>query len=84
VRSFLCICNPNEILILSGRKHRSSSGQEVGYRVLCGGRAIRIPIVETVKRMKVTTMPVLVEVRNAYSKGGIPLKIVPLAANGLR
>lgn len=79
VRSFLCICNPNEVLILSGRKHRNQQGQEVGYRVLCGGRAIRIPILETVKRMKVTTMPVRVEVRNAYSKGGIPLNIQAIA-----
>jgi flotillin len=79
LRSFLCICNPNEVLILSGRKHRNQQGQEVGYRVLCGGRAIRIPILETVKRMKVTTMPVRVEVRNAYSKGGIPLNIQAIA-----
>jgi flotillin len=79
LRSFLCICNPNEVLILSGRKHRNKQGQEVGYRVLCGGRAIRIPILETVKRMKVTTMPVRVEVRNAYSKGGIPLNIQAIA-----
>jgi flotillin len=79
LRSFLCICNPNEVLILSGRKHRNKQGQDVGYRVLCGGRAIRIPILETVKRMKVTTMPVRVEVRNAYSKGGIPLNIQAIA-----
>jgi flotillin len=79
LRSFLCICNPNEVLILSGRKHRNKQGQDVGYRVLCGGRAIRIPILETVKRMKVTTMPVRVEVHNAYSKGGIPLNIQAIA-----
>lgn len=79
LKSFLCICKPNEILILSGRKRRTGDGQEVGYRVLAGGRAIRIPIVETVKRMDVTTMPVPVEVRNAYSKGGTPLDIQAIA-----
>lgn len=79
LKSFLCICKPNEILILSGRKRRTRDGQEVGYRVLAGGRAIRIPIVETTKRMDLTTMPVPVEVWNAYSKGGTPLNIQAIA-----
>lgn len=79
LKSFLCICKPNEVVILAGRKWRTQDGQEVGYRVLSGGRAIRIPIVETVKRMDVTTMPVRVEVRNAYSKGGTPLNIQAIA-----
>lgn len=79
LKSFLCICKPNEVVILSGRKRRSSDGHEIGYRVLAGGRAIRIPIVETIKRMDVTTMPVRVEVHNAYSKGGTPLNIQAIA-----
>jgi flotillin len=79
LNSFLCICKPNEVVILSGRKRRTKDGQEVGYRVLSGGRAIRIPIVETVKRMDVTTMLVRVEVHDAYSKGGTPLNIQAIA-----
>jgi len=47
--------------------------------VLAGGRAIRILIIETIKRMDVTTMPVPVEMRNAYSKGGTPLNIQVIA-----
>ncbi len=79
LKSFLRICNPNEILILSGRKHKRRDGQEVGYRVIFGGRVISIPIIETVKKMDVTTMPVPVEVKNAYSKGGTPLDIQAIA-----
>jgi flotillin len=79
LKSFLCICKPNEVVILSGRKRRTKDGQEIGYQVLTGGRAIRIPIVETVKRMNVTTMPVRVEVHKAYSKGGTPLNIQAIA-----
>jgi flotillin len=79
IKSFMKICNPNEILILSGRKHRTPSGQEVGYRVKFGGRVIVIPILETVRRMDLTTMPVPVEVRNAYSRGGTPLNIQAIA-----
>jgi flotillin len=79
ITSFMKICNPNEIMILSGRKHRTKDGQEVGYRVIFGGRTIVIPILETVERMDLTTMPVPVEVKNAYSKGGTPLHIQAIA-----
>ncbi|NER39641.1 MAG: flotillin family protein [Oscillatoria sp. SIO1A7] len=79
VNSFMSICKPNEILILSGRKRETKEGQSVGYRVIFGGRSIRIPILETIKRMDMTTMPVPVEVSNAYSKGGTPLNIQAIA-----
>lgn len=79
LNTFLQICKPNEILILSGRKRRNKEGQEVGYRVIFGGRTICIPIVETVKTMDLRTMPVRVEVKNAYSKGGTPLNIQAIA-----
>lgn len=79
LRSFLCICKPNEVIILSGRKRTNQAGKEVGYRVLAGGRGIRIPILETIKRIDVTTMPVPVKVTNAYSKGGTPLNIQAIA-----
>jgi flotillin len=78
-KSFLCICKPNEVVILAGRKHKTKDGKSVGYRVLCGGRAIRIPILETVKRMDITTIPVRVEVKNSYAKGGTPLNIQAIA-----
>ncbi|MDJ0578011.1 MAG: flotillin family protein [Xenococcaceae cyanobacterium MO_234.B1] len=79
INSFLCICKPNEVVVLSGRKRRTKSGQEIGYRVITGGRSIRIPILETIKRINVTTMPVLVKVTNAYAKGGTPLDIQAIA-----
>jgi flotillin len=79
LNSCLCICKPNEVVVLSGRKRKTSDGQEIGYRVLTGGRGIRIPILETIKRIDVTTMPVPVKVTNAYAKGGTPLNIQAIA-----
>ena len=79
LNTFLQICKPNDILILSGRKRRNKDGQEVGYRVIFGGRTLCIPILETVKTMDLRTMPVRVEVKNAYSKGGTPLNIQSIA-----
>ncbi len=79
LNSCLCICKPNEVVVLSGRKRKTKEGQELGYRVLTGGRGIRIPILETIKRIDVTTMPVPVKVTNAYAKGGTPLDIQAIA-----
>jgi len=79
INSFLCICKPNEVVILTGRKRKTKEGHELGYHVLSGGRAISIPLLETVKRMDVTTMPIRVEVRNAYAKGGTPINIQAIA-----
>lgn len=79
LNSFLCVCKPNEVVVLSGRKRKTKSGQEIGYRVLAGGRGIRIPILETIKRIDVTIMPVPVKVTNAYAKGGTPLDIQAIA-----
>ncbi|MGK7954809.1 MAG: flotillin family protein [Crocosphaera sp.] len=79
LKSFLCICKPNEVVILSGRQHQTKKGKKIGYRVLTGGRAIRIPILETVKRINVTTTPIRLEIRKAYSKGGTPVNIQAIA-----
>lgn len=79
LKTCLRICNPNEILIISGRKYKNQRGQEVGYRVIFGGRTLVIPILERVERMDMTTMPIPVEVTNAYASGGTPLNIQAIA-----
>ncbi|MEM9165162.1 MAG: SPFH domain-containing protein, partial [Cyanobacteria bacterium P01_F01_bin.4] len=79
LKTCLRIANPNEILIISGRKYQNQRGQEVGYRVIFGGRTLVIPILEKVERMDMTTMPIPVEVTNAYAKGGTPLNIQAIA-----
>jgi len=78
-RYLLRICRPNEILIFSGRKHKTSDGREVGYRVVKGGRGMRIPLVETISRMDVSLISVPIQVNGAYSEGGIPLNVHAIA-----
>ena len=78
VTRLLYICSPNEVLIFSGGQ-RASAGKKVGYRVIKGGRAIRIPMLEAVDRMDLTNMPIEVSVTGAYSKGGIPLNVHGIA-----
>lgn len=79
VRANLKICQPNEVLIFSGRKRRLTDGSSVGYRVIQGGRGFRIPIVEKVDRIRLNTIPLDLTVANAYSKGGIPLVVRAIA-----
>ncbi len=79
VRANLKICQPNEVLIFSGRKRRLSDGTVVGYRQIKGGRGFRIPLLEQVDRVDLTTIPIDLKVENAYSKGGIPLTVRGIA-----
>ena len=79
VRSLIVICLPNEMVVITGRNRTTSDGRQIGYRLLHGGRTLRIPIVERVSRVDLTTIPIDVTVRNAYSKGGIPLIVQGIA-----
>ncbi len=69
----LYICEPNEVLIFSGGLRKT------GYRVVKGGRALRIPLFERVDRMDLTNMVIDVSVTQAYSLGGIPLTVQGVA-----
>jgi flotillin len=75
----LYICAPSEILVFSGRKHLLPDGSTVGFKVIHGGRAFRVPLLESVARMDVRLYGVEVAVQNAFSKGGIPLAVHAIA-----
>ncbi|NMC70386.1 MAG: flotillin family protein [Myxococcales bacterium] len=79
LKRILKICEPNEVLIFSGGRHRAADGRLVGYRTIKGGRKFRIPLLETVDRMDLTNMSIDVSVRGAFSKGGIPLTVQGVA-----
>ncbi len=78
ISRIIYICPPNEVLIFSGG-HRKIAGTSddrvVGYRVVQGGRGIRIPLIEVVDRMDLTNMAIELKVQGAYSRGGIPLNV---------
>ena len=76
--SLIYICAPNEVLIFSGGRRKDGS-KDFGYRLVKGGRGIRIPFLERVDRINLTNMPIDVSATNAYSKGGIPLTVQGVA-----
>ncbi len=77
--NLLYICEPNEVLIFSGRRRASPDGSVQGYRIIKGGRGWRMPLIEQVDRLDLTNMIIEVSVTGAYSKGGIPLNIQGVA-----
>ena len=79
IRANLKICQPNEVLIFSGRARALPDGSTVGYRIIRGGRGFRIPLLEEVDRLQLNTIPIDLTVTNAYSKGGIPLTVRAIA-----
>ena len=79
VSSLIIICPPNQVAVISGRTRTLSDGRTVGYRILKGGRTIRIPIIEKVSWMDLNTIPLEVSVTNAYSRGAIPLNVQGIA-----
>jgi flotillin len=80
ISRMIYICPPNEVLIFSGG-HRKLPGVDrpVGYRLIQGGRGIRIPLIEVVDRMNLTNMVIELRVQGAYSRGGIPLNVQGVA-----
>jgi flotillin len=78
VRKLLYVAAPNEALVFSGGR-RQLGGRDMGYRILRGGRSMRVPLLEDVTRIDLTMFTIDVVVQNAYSKGGIPLNVVGIA-----
>lgn len=78
VKGLIYICAPNEVLIFSGSR-RTEGTRSYGYRLIKGGRGVRVPLMERVDRMDLTNMGIDIQVVNAYSKGGIPLTVQGVA-----
>ncbi|MCY7390610.1 MAG: flotillin family protein, partial [Leptolyngbyaceae cyanobacterium CAN_BIN12] len=79
IRNLYYICQPNEVLIFAGSSHELANGRRVGYRLVKGGSSIRTPLLERALRMDLSNMIIDLKVANAYSKGGIPLKVEGVA-----
>jgi len=84
LKALLYVCPPNHVLIFSGRTRLAEDGRKVGFRVVFGGRAMRVPILEEVRSMSLTNISVPMTVTGAYSEGadgalGIPLSVHAIA-----
>ncbi len=78
LKNLIYVCGPNEVIVFAGSRTKTSLGER-GYRIIRGGRGMRIPLFETVDRLNLTNMSIEVAVTNAYARGGIPLSVTGVA-----
>lgn len=79
VKNLIVIVPPNLAAVITGRRRAITDGSTVGYRSVIGGRTLRVPIIEKVDFLPLETVKMEVNVRNAFSKGGIPLNVDAVA-----
>ncbi len=78
LRNLVFICSPNEVLVFSGSRRKV--GEKIyGYRIIKGGMAVLIPLIERVDKLDITNMIIDLKAKNAYSKGCIPLHVEGVA-----
>ncbi len=75
----LVIVPPNMVAVITGRRRALTDGSTVGYRVVRGGRTVRIPMLEQIQWMSLNTIPLTISVRNAIARGGIPIDVQAVA-----
>ncbi len=77
-RNYLKV-SPNTVAVLSGRKRKLSDGRIVGYRMVRGGAALRIPLLEKVEYLSLNVMTIPLEIKRAYTLKGVPVSVKAVA-----
>ena len=71
----IVLCQPNELVVIAGRRRKLADGSSVGYRVLRGGRGFKWPLVESVARLPLTSLPVELFIEKVMSQGMVPVTL---------
>jgi flotillin len=77
-RNYLKV-SPNAVAVLSGRKRKLPDGRVVGYRMVRGGAALRIPLLEKVEYLHLNVMTIPLEIKRAYTLKGVPVSVKAVA-----
>lgn len=70
---------PNEAAVFSGRKRKLADGRVVGYRIVKGGAALRIPLLEQVDYLSLNVLTIPLEIKRAYTLNGVPVGVRAVA-----
>ncbi|HEX5082769.1 MAG TPA: SPFH domain-containing protein [Blastocatellia bacterium] len=70
---------PNEAAVFSGRRRKLPDGRTVGYRLIRGGAALRIPLLEKVDYLSLNVFTIPLEIRRAYTLKGVPVSVKAVA-----
>jgi len=66
---------PNQVLVVSGIKHREQDGTKVGFRIVKGGGTFVIPIFEKVDILSLELLTIDVQTPEVYTSKGVPVKV---------
>jgi len=66
---------PNQVLIVSGKKHRLEDGSVVGFRIVKGGGTFVYPILEKVDVLSLELLTIDVQTPEVYTSKGVPVKV---------
>jgi flotillin len=70
VKNYIRIA-PNKAAVLYGKKNKSASGGEKGYRLITGGGVFKIPFFEEVQFMDLSNRVINIRVENAPNLDGV-------------
>ena len=66
---------PNQVLVVSGIKHRAEDGTKVGFRIVKGGGTFVWPIFEKVDILSLELLTIDVQTPEVYTSKGVPVKV---------
>ena len=71
---------PNQALVISGRRHNvvdpaTGEKERIGFRVVKGGGAIILPVIERVDVLSLEIMTIDVETPEVYTEQGVPVTV---------
>lgn len=66
---------PNQVLIVSGRKHRLDDGSMIGFRIVKGGGTFVLPVFEKVDILSLELLTIDVQTPEVYTSKGVPVKV---------
>jgi flotillin len=70
---------PNQVLVISGRKHRiidpDGTARDVGFRIVKGGGVFVWPIYEKVDILSLELLTIDVQTPEVYTSKGVPVKV---------
>lgn len=72
-------CPPNEVLVLYGRKNKQTDGSIKGFRVISGGAAFRMPILEQAQTMPLGIMQIALAIQGAPNTHGVLVNVDAIA-----
>jgi flotillin len=74
---------PSMVAIIYGRKHSITDEKggraTVGFRVVRGGAALRVPVLEQVEYLSLNIISIPLKISRAYTKEGVPVTVEAVA-----